>query len=209
MTRLPAISNKHKVCIICEGYEEYHYINKLLDLNVWNSIYEFTPINAKSASKIFPKYQDAYNNARYEIILVFCDTDKPPYREYNLIKQKINDFHGKRNASNKITIFANPCTMQIILLHFDEVFLSTQAKKTNAPIIFDLTGVENYDAKDEQIKQLCSKIFKRTYSDMKKRVDNINGVDTKCGSTNFGEFLDNFENEDVKWIKEINKYLEE
>lgn len=209
MTRLPNLSSKHKVCIICEGFEEHYYLNKLVNLNVWKDCYEFTLINVKSASKIFPKYQDAYNNARYEIILIFCDTDKPPFKEYNLIKNKINEFHGKRNASNKIVIFANPCTMQIMLLHFNDVLLTTQAKKTNSSIIYKLTGVENYDAKEEQIKQICSKIFRRTYVEMKKRLINIKDIDTECSSTNFGKFLENFENENPKWIKEINKYLDE
>ena len=209
MTRLPRLSSKHKVCIICEGYEEHQYLNKLINLSVWSNNYEFILINAKSASNIFPKYQDAYNNARYEIILVFCDTDKPPFKEYNLIKNKINGFHGKRNASNKTVIFANPCTMQIILLHFDDVLLTTQAKKTNSPIIYKLTGVENYDAKEEQIKQICGKIFQRTYVAMKKRLKNIKDSDTECSSTNFGKFLEYFEDTDPKWIKEINKYLDE
>lgn len=205
MTKLPNLSNKHKVCIICEGYEEYHYLNKLLDLNVWSNNYEFVLINAKSASNIFPRYQDAYNNARYEIIIIFCDTDKPPFKEYNLIKNKINNFHGKKSASNKIIIFANPCTMQIILLHFNEVFLSTQAKKTNSPIIFELTGVKNYDAKDDQIKQICNKIFQRTYVQMKNRVKAINNNDTICSSTNFGDFIDYFESDNCEWITKINK----
>ena len=57
--------------LMYEGKEAYHY-----------------PINAKSASNIFARYQDAYNNDAYEVILVFCDTDKAPYREYSQIKNK-------------------------------------------------------------------------------------------------------------------------
>ena len=92
MAKLPAINEKHKVCIICEGYEDDAYIRRLLELNVWNSIYDFTPINAKSASNIPARFQDIFQNNRYEIILVFCDTDKAPYREYKEVKRKINKF---------------------------------------------------------------------------------------------------------------------
>lgn len=37
-SRLPAFPSKDKICIICEGYEEYDYLNKLKELRVWNSI---------------------------------------------------------------------------------------------------------------------------------------------------------------------------
>ncbi len=75
----PPISYRHRVCVICEGLEDTEYFNRLLQLNVWRTdIYDFYPINAKSASNIFARYQDAYNNDAYEVILVFCDTDKAP-----------------------------------------------------------------------------------------------------------------------------------
>ena len=38
--RLPDISDKHKVCIICEGNEEYKYLERLNCLHVWNDIYD-------------------------------------------------------------------------------------------------------------------------------------------------------------------------
>lgn len=208
MTRLPVINKRHKICIICEGFEEYYYITRLLNLNVWSDNYEFIIINAKSASNIFPRYQDAYNNARYEIILILCDTDKKPYREYSQIKSKINKYHNNKSASNKVIIFANPCTMLIILSHFAEVILKTQAKKANAPLIYQLTGVENYDAKEEQIKSICRKIYKRTYPNMKERITKFDKLDIECCSTNFIKFIDYFEKDNYKWIKDINDSLE-
>lgn len=94
MSRVPTLSTKHKICIICEGFEDHAYISRLLELNVWNDIYEFIPINAKSASNIFPIYQDKYSNDKYELILIFCDTDKKPYREY--LPLKINLMNSMR-----------------------------------------------------------------------------------------------------------------
>ena len=35
-------NNKKKVCLICEGYEEFDYISKLLELNVWSNVYDFS-----------------------------------------------------------------------------------------------------------------------------------------------------------------------
>ena len=99
MTRLPIIEKKHKVCVICEGFEDFYYFKRLIDLGVWSKLYEFVPINAKGASNIFARYQDAYSNDRYEIVLVFCDTDKYPYEAYGPVKSKINSFHGCKDAA--------------------------------------------------------------------------------------------------------------
>ena len=209
MTKLPVFNKKHKVCVICEGYEEVEYFKRLLELGVWNSAYEFTPMNAKSASKIPAMFQDVFQNNRYEIVLVFCDTDKAPYREYTQIKKKINDFLNKQQAAKKLVIFANPCTMQIILSHFGDVSLKSQGKKTNAAEIEKWTGVKNYDAHEDQIKWICSMIFRRSYEEMKQRVAAINYPDTTSCSTNFSIFLERFENEDTKWISKIQKYLKE
>ena len=206
----PPISYRHRVCVICEGLEDTEYFNRLLQLNVWRTdIYDFYPINAKSASNIFARYQDAYNNDAYEVILVFCDTDKAPYREYSLIKNKINGFHAKSGVTDKVVIFANPCTMQIVLSHFGDADLRNQGKKTNGRIIEELTGVANYDVHADQVKELCSKIFKRSYPEMRERVKEMDKGDEVSGSTNFIHFLDKFENEDISWISDIKEYLEQ
>ena len=206
----PPISYRHRVCVICEGLEDTEYFNRLLQLNVWRTdIYDFYPINAKSASNIFARYQDAYNNDAYEVILVFCDTDKAPYREYSLIKSKINGFHAKSGVTDKVVIFANPCTMQIVLSHFGDADLRNQGKKTNGRIIEELTGVANYDVHADQVKELCSKIFKRSYPEMRERVKEMDKGDEVSGSTNFIHFLDKFENEDISWISDIKEYLEQ
>ena len=209
MANLPNLSNRHRVCVICEGFEDVAYFQRLTQLNVWSAAYEFFLINAKSASNIPARFQDAFQNDRYETILVFCDTDKAPYREYVKVKEKINSFLNKKKASEKIIIFANPCTMQIILSHFGDVALKNQGKKTNSAEIEKWTGVKNYDAHEDQIKAICDKIFRRSYSEMKARIAAINFPDTTSCSTNFIAFLELFEAEDEKWISTIQKYLRE
>ena len=37
MSNLPPINNKHKVCVICEGFEDVQYFKRLMQLDVWNS----------------------------------------------------------------------------------------------------------------------------------------------------------------------------
>ena len=97
--------------------------------------------------------------------------------------------------------------MQIILSHFGDVSLKNQGKKTNSSEIERLTGIKNYDAHLDQINDLCSKIFRRSYHDMKLRVAAVNLPDTTSCSTNFIVFLEKFESSDAKWITDIRNYL--
>ena len=77
--RHPVFSDRHKICIICEGSEEYDYLERLNFLRVWNEQYEIILDNADGNGNIPARYQDRYQNGSYEVVLVFCDTDKKPY----------------------------------------------------------------------------------------------------------------------------------
>ena len=63
MSALPPIRRKHRICVICEGYEDYHYFNRLIALNLWDASYSFTTINVKSASNIPARFQNEYRKA--------------------------------------------------------------------------------------------------------------------------------------------------
>jgi hypothetical protein len=205
--RKPFISIKNKICIICEGFEEYEYIEKLLSLDVWNKCYEFILINAKSNGKIPAIYQDLYAKDFYDIILVFCDTDKKPYEDYETIKSKIDKIHGDNSAGN-IIIFANPCTMQIILLHFADVRLISHKKFDNRKYIQSLTGIDGYKAKKAQRDRLFNQITKENYKTMIKNIVKLAINDTEISSTNFLQFINYFERDNLEWIININKKLE-
>lgn len=127
-SRLPAYNIKDKICIICEGDEEYDYLSKLYSLKVWDERYYILFDNAHGNGNIPAWYQDRYQNGTYEIILVFCDTEKKPYEQFNDIKRKINEFHGNDQSSKEVVIFANPCTMQVVLSHFSNIQLKTDRK---------------------------------------------------------------------------------
>ena len=140
-------------------------------------------------------------------MLAFCDTDKAPYREYSQIKRKFIEQYDSEESIRTI-IYANPCTMQIILSHFGDVSLKNQGKKTNADVIEKYTDVKNYDAHENQIDDICRKIFRHTYAHMKARISNINLGDETSASTNFIVFLDYFENDSISWIEELSQTLE-
>lgn len=198
---------KRKICIICEGQEEEYYINKLASKNVFSQEYKLKAINAKGITHIFSRYQDAYQSNSYELVLIFCDTDKKSEKQYYPeLKKKVNEFHNNEIA-DKIIIFGNPCTMQIILSHFDKVKLKSQSKKQNSELIEKYTGIKDYDAKIEQVEKLMSKITQGNYKQMKENISVISTDDTVKPSTNILKFLENLEKDDGDWMKEINDQL--
>lgn len=209
MTNRPSFlkNNKKKICLICEGYEEFDYISKLLELKVWADVYDFSLVNAESNGNISARYQDRYQSDNYDIVLVLCDTDRKPHHDFELIRKKINDIFGIDNAADEVIIFVNPCTMQVELLHFENIKLRTQNKNKNASEIERLTGIQDYKAKEEQRKAMCNLITKENYEEMKKNLLSL-ATDYKIeASTNFGVFLKRFEDNKTNWIDEINKKL--
>lgn len=204
----PEFSDKHKICIICEGNEEYGYLERLKELKVWNEQYEILPFNAGGNGNIPARYQDHYQNGSYEVVLVFCDTEKKPHEQYEDIKRKINEFHGVPDAADEVVMFGNPCTMQIIVKHWTDENLKSPAKSVNASLIKKYTGVENYKGREDQIEEVMKYITKENYRDMSRRVGGLESDDSVVGISNFGKFIQLFENDDSGWIEEINRSLE-
>lgn len=207
--RMPAFLNKCRVCIICEGDEEFDYLKRLNDIGVWNNIYKVTLDNAGGNGNIPARYQDRYQNGSYDIILIFCDTEKKPYEQYEDIKQKVNEFHGIENAAEKVIIFGNPCTLQIIVEHWADIKLKTPAKKVNAEIIDKLTGIKNYKGREDQRAELMQQITVKNYQAMYERVRRMENVDTVVGSSNFDCLVEYLSSDDTTWVKQINTILEE
>lgn len=199
--------NKRKICIICEGQEEEYYIDKLKDKQVFSDEYNIITINAKGIGNIFSRYQDRYQSDSYALVLIFCDTDKKSDKQYYpKLKEKINEFH-ENNVADQIIIFGNPCTMQIILSHFADIKLKSQSKKENRTFIEEYTGIKDYDAKEEQVKELMNKINTKNYKTMKTNISKISTKDNEKPSTNILYFLEKLENDNIEWIEEINKNL--
>ena len=207
-SRLPVISDKRKICIICEGNEEYEYLNRLNSLSVWNDQYEISLDNAGGNGNIPARYQDRYQNGAFELVLIFCDTEKKPYEQYEDIKRKINEFHGVADAAEEVIIFGNPCTMQIVTKHWTDENLKSPAKPVNAAMIEKYTNVKNYKGRADQIKIVMSCVTAENYKEMCQRVKQMEMEDTVIGGSNFGKFIELFECGDAEWIRIINNHLE-
>ena len=194
---------KIKICIVCEGYEEYEYLDKLIKLNIFDKRYDIDLVNAKGNGNIFARYQDIYQRNKYHLIFVFCDTEQKPHEQFNDIKNKIDELYDHRGISDELVIFANPCTMQVILLHFGNIILKSNQKSKNAEEIEKLTEIKGYNASEQKRRELFEKITKVNYSEMKSRIKSLSTNYNDTNSSNISSFLDCLEEYDEKWIESI------
>lgn len=91
--------------------------------------------------------------------------------------------------------------------HFGDVCLATQAKKAAQADVERLTGVSNYGAHQDQLKEICNKISYRSYNEMKQRISKLSMNPDDIPSTNMLSLLEHLENQNPQWITEINNAL--
>lgn len=201
MPRIPRTIAVRRICVICEGQEEEEYFRRLLSFRLWES-YAFHVVNAHGESNIPKRFHELLQTGAYPAVLILCDTDRLPFVEYRKMLEGLSSILGSEKTARRHVIYSNPCTMQIVLLHFGDTpaCLSTQSKRVNAKTIEALTGVRGYKGCSGQIREICRKIHRRSYDLMKRRVLAISFPDTTPGSTNFGIFLERFESSDSSWI---------
>ncbi|MBE5921374.1 MAG: hypothetical protein E7269_01270 [Lachnospiraceae bacterium] len=206
--KFPLFFEKRKICIICEGYEEYDYLARLTSLDVWNSQYEITLVNAKGNGNIPARYQDKYQNGEFDAVFVFCDTDQKPFEPYDAIKRKINEFHGLDYAAREVVVFGNPCTLQIIILHWRNIILKSHKKSVNSKILADVLRIRGYNARTDQRRRLFANVTEKNFWKMYHRVKGLPTNDHIMGSSNFGTLIDRLRERDATWIDALNDKLD-
>ena len=206
--KIPIINTSKRIMIICEGSEEEDYLKRLKECGVWNRGISVRIINAGSIDEIIAHYQYHYQSGNYELVVVYCDTEKEPYTQFLSLKTAINKFHGNK-ASEKVVYYTNPCTMQIILSHFAEVKLKNNSKSVNSAIIFELTGVNDYRASDKQRAAIMRKITDKNYLTMKNNIAKLPTDYSSVPSTNCKALFDGLDGNSSAWIKECNRKIEE
>lgn len=206
---LPPLKDNKKIYIICEGSEEYDYLNQLKILNVWSDVYDITLRDAKGNGNLYPIYQNVYQKGNYDLVVIVCDTEKKPHEQFNDICCKVNSLHACELASQHVVMFTNPCTMQVILLHWDtSVRLQTPSKRRSATYIEKYTGIQDYSAKESQRTQLVSNITKESYRNMMNGAKQLGMDAALINSTNLHVFFAQLEQPNTNWIDEINKLIE-
>ena len=199
---------KKRILIIAEGYEEKPYIEKIIHFPNINSVYHFSPVvNAKGAGNLFARFQYEMQRGFHDIVLIFCDADKGSEEFFDVVNKIGKEFFVNQVDALNVFIFANPVTLQIVLSHFGEVNLTKISKSKNSETVKLLTGIENYAAKEQQIEEMVNMIHPDSLPDFKFRLSKISKDINDIPSSNFLTFLERFENDDVKWIDDINNLL--
>ncbi len=202
MNALPKRRKKCKVLIICEGFEEYEYVESILKLGIVDNQIDVDLLNAESITKIGAKLDFAYRQGKYDFVCVFCDTDHRPFESFEDVIKSVNSFI--EGMADFVVFYGNPVTMQIVLLHFGDVKLTSNQKKDNRIIIKKYTGVSNYDAKANQRKKIFSQITCNNYADMKKRIAKLSNKYEDTSSSNFHELLECLEDYSVLKVRLMN-----
>ena len=172
-------------------------------------MYDITLRDAKGNGNLYPIYQDVYQKGNYDLVVIVCDTEKKPHEQFNDICCKVNSLHACEFASQHVVMFTNPCTMQVILLHWDtSVRLQTPSKRRSASYIEAYTGIQDYSAKESQRIQLFSNITKDSYRIMMTGAKQLGMDAALINSTNLYVFFTQLEQSDTNWIDEINKLIE-
>ena len=161
-------------------------------------------INAKGNGNILARYQYEIQRGFYDVILIFCDADKGSDQFLSVVYQIGDRFFENKEDAMEVFIFANPVTLQVVLSHVGDAYLSKVAKKSNAQIVKELTGIDGYKASQDQISEMIGKIHFSSLEAFKKRLDGISTDFKDVPSTNFLTFLNRFENDDDAWIENIN-----
>ena len=199
------IKAQHRLCVICEGSEEFQYLKRLKELGVWSDIYSIKLINVGSIDNIAPRYQYEFSQIGYDLIFVFCDAETAPYEQFKRMKEKIDNLYQKGKASDKLVIFANPCTMQIVLSHFEKMRLRTNSKSANGRLIERLTGIAEYRAKAGQLDAISKLLTKENYDEMKENLSDTATELEIVPSTNFLQFVERLESNDAKWVNKAKR----
>lgn len=203
------MKHKKNILILAEGYEEKYYIEKIVNFPFIKDNYIFSPIiNLKGNGKILARYQYEFQTNRHDLILVFADADEGSNQFIEIIEKLGLRIFGDATKGKLVFMFVNPVTLQIVLSHFGDVKLLNKSKKENSKFVFDYTGIDNYDAKEEQIKEITQKINTKNYYDMKSRISKLSDDYHIIPSTNILCFLNCFENKDESWINDINKQID-
>lgn len=122
---------------------------------------------------------------------------------YNAVLRGIEEILGNDNAK-KIITFTRPCTLQVILYHFDNVELTTQAKTAARDDVCRLTGIKNYDAHQDQLEDICKKIHFRSWECMLKRLKLLSTNPDVLPSSNMNILFERLCSDNIYWIEEVN-----
>lgn len=92
INKLPKFSDNHKICIVCEGNEEYEYLNRLKELKVWCKQYDILLVNAGGNGNIPARYQDLFKMTHMKSYLYFVTQIRNLMNSTKILSEKLMRF---------------------------------------------------------------------------------------------------------------------
>ncbi|MCD8201628.1 MAG: hypothetical protein LUD47_06155 [Clostridia bacterium] len=211
---LPVKHDRYKrILILCEGSEDEDYMNRLKSLGLWSDEIIVTVKNVVGIGNLADKYRDFHRAHKYSSIVVFCDTEPSPHGQFENVKEKIldyrrNDYKDKSVPWDKIIYYANPCTMQVVIMHLGyETLPPTCDKAKLSPTIKKYVRFEGtYSADSSQRQAIMNEINEKNYnSAMKKNINAFirNRAATGDYTTNILNLFEALEGHNAEMSEEI------
>ena len=90
--KMPKFFDKHKICIICEGNEEYQYLKRLKDLKVWNEQYDISLVNAGGNGIFQPGIKTDIKMEQMNLCLYFVIRKRNRMSSTKISNEKLTNF---------------------------------------------------------------------------------------------------------------------
>jgi hypothetical protein len=205
----------YRIAIICEGQEEVMYIQSLINLGVFNPRYEIIPALATSGSDDrvggagnIPAFFQDYLSKPFDAVFFLLDVDAEPHQAFAGVKKKIELIVGTAGF-NRFALYTNPCTLQLMILHFEKTALESQSKIANRSIVHRIwPKIKNYDAAKWQLDEMSYSFTPENYRRMKENAKGfLKEKKEETPSSNVVSFFENLEGDDDRWIKTLIAFL--
>lgn len=200
--------HQYRILVICEGDEEVMYLQALVDLGVFDPQYEIipklatlTPGDSGGAGKVPMVFQYYWSTANYDAIYFMIDVDAEPHEAFESVKKNVNAIMPR--LFEKHVLYTNPCTLQLMVFHFEKTILPNQSKMNNSDTIKRIWPKirKMYSAKHYQLEIMRSEFDKVNYSSMKSNFHSLDSGDVYTApSSNLVAFFEHLENKDPSWL---------
>jgi len=205
--------HQFKILVICEGDEEIMYLQALIDLNVFDPMYEvipklaaLAPGDSGGAGKVPMVFQYYYTSQAYDAMYFMIDVDANPHEAFENVKTKVNGIAPK--LFEKHALYTNPCTLQLMVLHFEKTVLSNQNKANNTAVVKRIwpSIKKQYSAKAYQLNIMKYAFSANNYMEMKQNMKTLESGDCySAPSSNIPDFFDHLESGDASWLTKKSK----
>jgi hypothetical protein len=197
-----------RVRIVVEGAEEESYLLALKSLNVFSKKLSVSVKSADSISRVLPVFQNEFSSGKYDLVLVYCDTEGQSI-DYKNLKQGLALFFGVKDVSD-LLYFGSPETMIVLINHFSLApQMSIPSDKAAQGRLLRKLGVnfpdKTYQASQAQLEAIHRKITLSNYQTMKMNIAHLPSSDSSLFATNALALWEGLESPSSAWSNALRK----